>query len=179
MWTAGATQKVRGQCDHTRWTQTVGATIPATKNWTVARLPVTIRVTRKGNGWKYAFDILEYIFTGFIHIELPVLPCCCVSLSVLWDWGSSSSILNHLNWTVKPGSWLSWMSRFMRDTKTWGGVCLYSTFTYFIVLIVYDGICAILLWISYCNHSLISWWGHTKATYRNSWKSSGLCGRVG
>ena len=48
MRTTGATQKVGGQRNHTRGTQTVGATIPATQNWAIGRLPIAVGVTRKG-----------------------------------------------------------------------------------------------------------------------------------
>ena len=165
MRTAGAAQKVRGQRDHTRWTQTVGATIPATKNWTVARLPVAIWVTRKGTSWKESFWYTwVHVYTcSYLCYPAAVSHslCCEIEAHLLL-------ILTHLN---KPGSSLSWMARFMRATRTWGGVCLYSTFTYFIVLWTY--LCYTVMNISLRSAD------DAIATFRNSWQFSGLCGRVG
>lgn len=71
-------------------------------------------------------------FTGFIAVLVPC--CCCDSL---WDSGSSSSNLTHLNCTVKRGSWLSWMYRFVLATKACGGVCiLFSPVISFMIVVV-------------------------------------------
>ena len=50
--------------------------------------------------------------------------------SVSTSCSSGSHKLSYLSWTVKLGSWFSRINRFNRETKTCGGVCLYSTLTY-------------------------------------------------